>query len=55
MVVGLTTTHDRMLVPIPLKQGLLDTSLCDEVCQWLAAGRWFSLGTPLSPTDKTDR
>ena len=47
--------HDRMLVPIPLRRGVLDTSLCDKVCQWLEAGRWFSLGTPVSPTDKTDR
>ena len=23
----------------------LDTTLCDKVCQWLAAGRWFSLCT----------
>jgi hypothetical protein len=25
-----------------------------KVCQWLAAGRWFSLGTPVSSTNKTD-
>jgi hypothetical protein len=35
--------------------GVLDTTLCDKVCQWLAAGRWFSLGTQVSPTNKTDR
>jgi hypothetical protein len=34
--------------------GLCDTTLCDKVCQWLAAGLWFSLGTPVSSTDKTD-
>ena len=33
---------------------LLDTILCDKVCQWLAAGRWVSLGTPVSSTNKTD-
>jgi hypothetical protein len=33
----------------------LDTILCDKVCQWLAAGRWFSPGTPVSSTNKTDR
>ena len=27
------------------------TTLCNKVCQWLAAGRWFSL---VSSTDKTD-
>jgi hypothetical protein len=27
----------------------------NEVCQWLAAGRWCSPGTPVSSTNKTDR
>jgi len=27
-----------------------DTTLCDKVCQWLATGLWFSLGTPVSST-----
>jgi hypothetical protein len=31
----------------------LDTTLCDEVCQWFAAG--LSPGTPVSFTNKTDR
>jgi len=35
--------------------GVLDTTLCDKVCQWLATGRWFSLGTLVSSTNKTDR
>jgi hypothetical protein len=42
-------------VRIPLRQGVLDTTLCDKVCQWLAAGWWFSLGPPVSSTNKTDR
>ena len=29
--------------------------LCDQVCPWLAASRWFSPGTPVSSTNKTDR
>ena len=29
--------------------------LCDKVCQWLAASRWFSPGTLVSSTNKTDR
>ena len=33
-------------------RGLLDITLCDKVCQWLAAGRWFS---PVSSTNKIDR
>ena len=42
-------------VRISLSRGVLDTTLCDKVWQWLAAGRWFSPGTPVSSTDKTDR
>ena len=33
-------------VRIPLMRGVLDTTLCDKFCQWLAAGGWFSPGTP---------
>jgi hypothetical protein len=36
-------------------RGVLDTTLCDKVCQWLATGRWFSPRTPVSSTNKTDR
>ena len=32
-----------------------DTKLCDKVCEWLTAGLWFSLGTPVSSTNKSDR
>jgi hypothetical protein len=31
------------------------TTLCDKVYQWLATGRWFSPGPPVSSTNKTDR
>jgi hypothetical protein len=31
------------------------TTLCDKVCQWIATGRWFSPGPPVSFTNKTDR
>jgi hypothetical protein len=30
-------------------------TLCYKVCQWLATGRWFSPGTPVPSTNKTDR
>ena len=30
-------------------------TICDKVCQWLATGRWFSPGPPVSSTNKTDR
>jgi hypothetical protein len=35
-------------------QGVLDATLCDQVCQLLATGRWFSPDTPVSSTNKTD-
>ena len=35
--------------PVHCDQGVLDTTLCDEVCQW------FSSGTPVSSVNKTDR
>jgi hypothetical protein len=41
-------------VQIPLRRGVLDTTLCDKVCQWLVTGLWFSPGTPVSSTNKTD-
>ena len=40
-------TIDKIVVP--------DATLCDKVCQWLASGRWFFSGTPISSTNKTDR
>ena len=35
-------------------QGVLDTTLCDKVCQWFVKGRSFSAGTPVSSTNITD-
>ena len=34
--------------------GVLDTTLCDKVCQRLTTGRWYSPGSPVSFTNKTD-
>jgi len=31
------------------------TTLCVKVCQWLATGRWFAPGPPVSCTYETDR
>ena len=45
------TLRVRML----LRRGVFKTTLCDKVCQWLAAGRWFSPGTRVSSTNKADR
>ena len=42
-----------LLVQIPFRERC--TTLCDKVCQCPVAGRWFSSGTPVSSTNKTDR
>ena len=44
----------KLWVRLSLRRGVLDTTLSDKVCQWLAAGRWFSPGTPVFLTSKTD-
>jgi hypothetical protein len=41
-------------VQILFRRSILDPTLCDKVCQWLVAGRWFSLDTLVSSTNKTD-
>jgi hypothetical protein len=33
---------------------MMRCTLCDKACQWLSAGWWFSSGTPVSFTNKTD-
>jgi hypothetical protein len=42
----------KLWVRILLRRDLLDTTLCDKVCQWLVTGRWFPAD---SSTNKTDR
>ena len=45
----------KLWVRIPVMQAILCT-LCDKVCQWHEAGRWFSpAGTPVLSTNKSDR
>ena len=44
-----------LCVRILLRRDVLDTTLCDKVCQRLVAGQWFSPGTSVSSTNKTDR
>ena len=43
-----------LCVRILLRRGVLNATLCDEVCQWLTAGRWFSSDILVSSTNKTD-
>jgi hypothetical protein len=40
-------------VRILLRRCVLDTTLCDKVCQWLAAGLWFFFVYSVSSTNKT--
>ena len=40
---------------IPLMARCTWYNLCDEVCQYLATGWWFSPGTLVSSTSNTDR
>ena len=61
MVVGFTTTyavsayqHKCCKLESRSWRGVLDTTLCDKVCKGLAADQWFSPGTPVSSTNKTD-
>ena len=35
-------------------QGLFNITLCSKVCPWLAAYRWFSPGTLVSSSNKTE-
>jgi hypothetical protein len=59
MVIGFTTTcaisdyhHLNHEYEFRSWRGVLDTTLCNEICQWLATLRCFS---PVSSTTKTDR
>ena len=52
--VGQCLSPLKLWVRIQLRRSVLDTTLCDKDCQWLATGRWFSPGTPVSFTNKTD-
>ena len=62
MVVGFTITcaindyHHQRCVFTPCSwRGVLDTILCDKVCQWYATGRRFTPGSPVTTINKTDR
>ena len=64
MVVGFTTTwafsaYHHLSCEFNSRSwwGIIDTTLCDKVCQWLAVCWWFSPGTPVSLgySNKTDR
>ena len=61
MVVGFTTTywtsayhHWSCEFESRSWQGVLDTTLSNKGCHWLATCQWFSQGTPVSSINKTD-
>ena len=61
MIVGFTNTcaisafhHLRCELETRSWRDVIDTTLCDKVCQWLATGQWFSLITPVTSTNKTE-
>jgi hypothetical protein len=65
MVVRFTTTIcicaiSQCLSSLKLRVGIsfitsvVDTILCDKVCLWLATGQWFSPGSRVFSTNKTD-
>jgi hypothetical protein len=39
---------------VPITTDVASVQQCDKVCQSLASGRWFSPGTPVSSTNKTN-
>ena len=55
MVVGFANTNAISAYHFESRswRGVHDTTLCNKVCQWHAAGWWISLGTPVSSTNKT--
>jgi len=51
----ISVSHALLMLWVRLPIRVRCTTLYDKVCQWLATGRWFSPGTPVSSTNKTDR
>ena len=45
---------NQSLLPL-MFWSVVDATLCEKVCQWLAIGRWLSSGAPVSSTNKTNR
>ena len=45
----------KLWVRTPPRRDVLDATLCDKACEWLAGSRWFSPGFAVSSTIKTNR
>jgi len=50
--IQLDIVFSKMHILYSSRRCVLDKILCDKVCQWLATGRLFSTGTPVSSTIK---
>jgi hypothetical protein len=50
----LISTKTNNYLPFQQKPTTTSHTLCDKVCQGLATGLWFSPGTLVSSTNKTD-
>ena len=61
MVIGFTTTYAISAITTNVvswnsaRRSVLDTTLCDKVCQCLVTGWWFPPGSLVFSTNKTDR
>jgi hypothetical protein len=51
----LVLLNDMISSVFRVRRCVLNTTLCDEICQWLAAGLWISPGTPVSSTNEMGR
>ena len=54
MIPAINAYHQESELEPRSWRGILDTTLCDKVYQWLATGRWFSPGTLVSSINKND-
>ena len=52
---SLSLSLSFMFKKCTLRRGLLETTLCDKICERLATSLWFSPGTTGSSTNKSDR
>ena len=49
------TTNVVSSNPVQAKFTRFDTTVCNQICRWLATGQWFSPETPVSSINKIDR
>jgi hypothetical protein len=52
--INIISCQDIAEILLKLALNTNQSTLCDQVCQWLATGRWFSLETLVSSINKND-